>query len=64
MVENEIAHISELETEKQFAEQIGFKPENFLVDVVSEIFVFENFYWFIVDFGGTVAKKSGNSQKF
>ena len=64
LVESEIAHISELEVEKQFAEQAGFKPENFLFDVVSEDFVFENFDWSAVDFGGTVAKRSGNSQSF
>ena len=62
LVESEIAHISELEIEKQSAEQAGFKFENFLFDVASENFVFENFDWSAVDFGGTVAKKSGNSQ--
>ena len=62
LVESEIAHISELEIEKQFAEQAGFKLEDFLFDVASEDFVFENFDWSAVDFGGTVAKKSGNSQ--
>ena len=62
LVKSEIAHISELETEKQFAEQVGLKFENFLFDVASKDLVFENFDWSAVDFGGTVAKKSGNSQ--
>ena len=43
LVESEIAHISELEVEKQSAEQTGFKPEFFLFDVVSKDFVFESF---------------------
>ena len=64
LVESEIAYISELEIKKQSAEQAGLKFENFLFDVASENFVFENFDWFVVDFGGIVAKKSGNSQSF
>ena len=64
LVEGEIAHISELETEKQFAEQAGLKFEDFLFNVASENLVFESFEWSAVDFGGTVAKKSGNSQSF
>ena len=64
LVEGEIAHISELEIEKQSAEQAGLKPEDFLFDVVSKDFVFESFDWSAVDFGGTVAKKFGNSQSF
>ena len=64
LVEGEIAHISELEVKKQSAEQTGPKPEFFLFDVASEDFVLENFDWFGVDFGGTVAERSGNSQGF
>ena len=62
LIEGEIAYISELEIGEQSAEQAGPKPENFLFDVASEDLVLENFDWFAVDFGGTAAKKSGNSQ--